>query len=72
MLNLFNFIIKNVVRNWISLMMEYQLVVHKGLVLTLGRFLLLLYAYNGTVGLQGPEWIQGALNVLIVLFYGYG
>ena len=33
--------------------------------LDIWRFLGILYADNGVVGLQDLEWLQGALNVLI-------
>ena len=37
-----------------------------------GRCLGLIYADDSVVELQDPEWLQGALNVLIGLFHLYG
>ena len=52
-------------------MLEDQLVDQEGLGLAIGRCLVLLYADYGVVGLRDPEWIQGALNVLVGLFHWY-
>ena len=68
---LFSLIVNNVLRNWITLTVEYQLVAHEGLGLVLGVCLGLFYVDNVVVGLLYPEWIQGALNVLICLVRGY-
>ena len=53
--NLFNFIFENVVRNWLVLTVEDQLVALEGLRLAVGRCLGLFYAENGVVGLRDPE-----------------
>ena len=68
---LFNLIVGNVVRNWLELTVEYQLVTHEGLVLAVGGCLGPFYADDGLVELWYPEWIQGALKFLIVLFQRY-
>ena len=52
---LFDLVVKNVARNWLSLMVEDQLVAHKGLVLAVGRCLRLFYADNVVVGLRDLE-----------------
>ena len=65
---LFNLIVDNVVRNWLALAVEDELVTHKGLELEVVRCLGLFYANSGMVGSQYTEWTQGALNVLACLF----
>ena len=52
---LFDLVVKNVARNWLSLMVEDQLIAHKGLVLSVGRCLRLFYADNVVVGLRDLE-----------------
>ena len=47
---LFNIIKENVVRNWIALMVEDELVSHEGLELAVGQCLGLFYADDGMVG----------------------
>ena len=53
-LTLFNFIVNNMVRYWLSLAVENQLVVQEVLLLALGGCLGLLYADNGVVGSRDP------------------
>ena len=50
---LFNFIFKNVVSNWDALMVKDQLLLHKVLLLAVGRCLELFYSYNRVVGYWG-------------------
>ena len=69
---LFNMIVDNAVRNWVSLTVEDKLVSHEGLVLAVGRCLGLFYIENGMVVLWYQEWIQRTLNMLIGLFLRYG
>ena len=52
--------------------LEESLVALEGLGLAVGRCIWLLYTNNRVVGSQDPEWLQGALNVLIGLFCRYG
>ena len=47
---LFNTVVKNVVRNWLSMTVEEELVVHNGLGLAVGQFMGKFYADNGLVG----------------------
>ena len=68
---LFNLIVYNVVRNCLDLTVEDQLVAQEGLGLVLGRCLVLFYDNNGMVGLWYMEWLQGAMIVLIGLFFRY-
>ena len=65
---LFNLIVDNVVRKFLALMVEDQLIAQEGLVLVVGRFLELFHNKNGMVGSQDPEWLQGSLNLLTGLF----
>ena len=68
---LLNFIVDNVVRNWLAPMLEDKLVLHEGLGLAVGRCSGLFYADDGVVRLRDPEWIHDTLNVSIGIFYRY-
>ena len=61
-----------VVRNWLALTVEDQLVDQEGLGLSVGSCLGFLYVNNGVVGSRDPQWLQVALNVLVGLFRRYG
>ena len=69
---IFNVNINSLIRHWSSLMVEEVAVVHGGLGHMGGRSLVMLYADDGILGSQYPEWIQGDLNVLIGLFQRIG
>ena len=60
------------VRNWLALTVEYELVSHEWTLLAMVWCLGLFYSDDGMVGLYNPEWLQGAFNVLIGLFRRYG
>ena len=45
---------------------------HDGLGDTVGRRLGVFYANNGMVGSSDSDWLQHAMNVLVVLFRRYG
>ena len=62
---LFNLLVDNVVRNWIMLTVEDQLVTQEGLVVVVGMCLGLFYADYGVVGSQDQECLQGTLNTFI-------
>ena len=47
---LFNLIVNNVVRNWITMTVDDQLVTHEESVIAVGRCLVLFYAENDVVG----------------------
>ena len=47
------------------------MVAHEGMVLALGRCMVHFYAYDCVVRSGGKEWLQGALNVIVVLFRQY-
>ena len=54
------------------MMLGDQLVAHEVLVFVVGRCMGLLCADNCVLGSQDTEWLQGAMNVLIVLFIWWG
>ena len=54
------------------MMVEDELFTHEGLVIAVGQCLGLFYANDGMGVSRYPEWIQGALNVLVGLFRRYG
>ena len=58
-----NLIVDNVVRKFLALMVEDSMVTQEGPGLAVWRCLGFFYAYNGVVGLQGLEWLQGSLNL---------
>ena len=62
---LIDIIVDKVVRNWRTFTVKEKLVKHEGLGLAVGRCLGLFYANDSMVGLRDPEWLQGALNILI-------
>ena len=65
---LFNLVVYNVIRNWMYMIVERKFVFNYGLGLEVGWYMGMFYADDGLVGSQDLEWLQGALNVLIVLF----
>ena len=69
---LFTVAVNSVVRNWILLTVEYGAVIQEGLVHAVVWSLGVLYMDHGLLGLRYPEWLQGALNVLIGLFLWIG
>ena len=56
---------------WLALMVEGRLVSQEVLGLVVRRSLGLFYTDDSVVGSWYPEWIQGALNVLIGLLCRY-
>ena len=58
--------------NWIAMTVEDQLVAQEGLGISVERYMVLFYADDGMVVSLDQEWLQGALNVLIILFWRYG
>ena len=53
------------------MMVEDQLVVHKGLGLALGRCVSLFYTDNGVMGSWYLKCLKGAINVIIGIFCTY-
>ena len=68
---LFNLIVENMVRNYLALTVEDQLVTQEGLGLAVGRCMGFLYTGDVVLGMQDLGWLQGALNVLIGLLCQY-
>ena len=66
---LFNVLIYNVVRHWLSMTVEYDTVIHNGLGRDLGQSVGVFYLIDVIIGLQDPEWQQGAFDILIGLFF---
>ena len=64
---IFNVEVKSVFRHWILLVVEYGAVIHDRLGHTVGQSLGVFYADDGLLGYWHPEWMQGALNILIQL-----
>ena len=60
------------IRNWLSLTVEEKSAIHYGLRMAVGRYIGVFYTDGGIIGLKEPEWIQGAINVLIGIFQRVG
>ena len=59
-------------KKWLALIVDNQLVAHKGLGPAIGRCLGLFCTDNGVVVLWDPEWLQGTLNSPIGILCWYG
>ena len=57
----------NMLRKWISMRVEDEVVAHGRQVILVGGRMGMFYAYDGLVGSRDLEWIQKALNVPIGL-----
>ena len=55
-LTLFNVVVDNVIRTWLTMTVEDQKVARDGLEETVGRCLLVFYAKNGMFGSRNPDW----------------
>ena len=55
-----------------SLVVEGKSATHGGLRVVVGRCMGMFYADDGMIGWRGPEWIQGDINVLVILFRRVG
>ena len=69
---LLNVAATSVVRHWTSMTVEDEAFIQSGLGHAFGRRLGIFYAYDGVMGSQDPEWLQGALNILIRLLLRIG
>ena len=69
---LLNLVVDNVIRTWLNRTVEDQRVSHDGLGYTLGRCLGFFNATNRIVGSRNSDWLQHAMNILVVLFIRYG
>ena len=54
---MFSFIVDNVVRNWLVMTVEDQMIAQDVLGLVVGRCLELVYTYDRMVVLRNKEWI---------------
>ena len=69
---LFNVTVDSVVRHWILPTVEDLEVIQDRLVHVVGWSLGVFYVNEGLLGLWDPEWMQGALNVLIGMLHWIG
>ena len=60
--------VENIIRIWLAKTVEDQRVTHDGLGETVRRCLKVLYADDSIVGSQDADWLQHAMNVLVILF----
>ena len=70
--NLFNMQIDNVIRHWLTLVIEDPTVGSDGLGLTVAERLVLFYADDGLLSARESGWLQQALDVLVSLFWRIG
>ena len=71
-LTILNAVVDNVIRTWLSMIVEEQRVDHDGLGDTAGRCLGVFYANDGMVGSRYADWLQHLMNVLVGLLRRYG
>ena len=64
--------VENVVRHWLSMTVEYDVIIHDGLGHGMGQIMRVFYADYGIIGYMDPEWLQWSSNVLIGLFRHIG
>ena len=69
---LFNVTVDSVVRHWLSLMVEDEVVIQYGIVHVVEQSLGVFYIDDGILGSRDLEWLHGKLNVLIRLFRRIG
>ena len=69
---LFNVEVERVVRHWMSVTVEDDVVIQNRLGHVVGRSFGVFYADNDILSLQDPAWLQGSLNILIGLFHRIG
>ena len=69
---LFSVVVNNVVRTWLTMTVEDQVVAQERLGLNVGRCLVVLYAYYSMIGAWYSEYLRNALNILLGLFWRYG
>ena len=55
--------------NWLSMIVEDDVVICDGMGHAIGRSTRVFYTYNGIIGSQEQEWIHGACKILIGLFH---
>ena len=69
---MFNVVVDNIIRTWLSMTVEYQSMDHNRLVETIGCCVVVFYANNDMVGSRNSYWLQHEMNVLVGLFRRYG
>ena len=57
LLTLFNVVVDNVVRHWLSMTVEDDTVIHDGMVHAVGWSMGVFYGDDGPIGLRYPEWL---------------
>ena len=69
---LFNVVVDNFIRTWLSMTLENQRVARDGLVETARRFLRVFYDDDGMMVSRDLDCLQHLMNVLCGLFQRYG
>ena len=69
---LFNMEVDSVVHQWLSLTVEEISTTHDGLGMTVGMCMGVFYVDDRMIRSRDPEWLQGAINILIWLFRNVG
>ena len=64
---IFNVAVEIVVSNWLSLTFEDNSATHDIPGMEVGRWMGVFYVDGGVIISRDPEWLQGVINVLIVL-----
>ena len=67
-LTIFNLVVGNVIRTWLTKKVEDQKVDNDGLVKTIRRCLGLLYDNDGILGSRDADWQQHLINILFSHF----
>ena len=65
---LFNMVVDNVIRNWLSLTIDNPAATHDGVGEAVGQELGVFYAENGIIASHNTKGVQGDINFLIGLF----
>ena len=69
---LFNVVVENFIRTWLTMTVKDQRVAHDGLVESVGRCLGVFYSNDNMVGSRYPKWLQHSMNILVSLFQRHG
>ena len=67
-LTLFNVVLESVIRHWMSLTIENPDAIHNIIGETVGHKLGVFYTDDDMISSRNPEWIQGAIKLLIGFF----
>ena len=71
-LTLFNIVVDNVIRTWLTMTVEDKKVAHDGLGETVWQCLRVFYAKYDMVSSHNSDWLHHSMNVLVGLFIRYG